>query len=68
MTTEEADYDKLIEEALEEARVERSIEGIQPDAMEVLKTLRAEFRALPVPGLKALRVILDAVIREKEAR
>jgi hypothetical protein len=60
-------YDALLEEAMESERIEKMIAAQSPQAAETVKKLRAEFSSLPTDGLKALRMLIDSAIREKEA-
>lgn len=59
-------YDAMLDNAVEDMRIEQMIEKQHPKAAEAVKKLRAEFGALPVDGLRALRMLLDSAISEKE--
>lgn len=63
----ETAYDAILDNAVEDLRIQAMLDEQHPNAAEAVKKLRTEFSGLPTDGLKALRVLIDSAIREKEA-
>jgi len=65
-------YEATLDNAFEDIRIEAIIEKDHPRLASDIKMaklipqLRADFRRVPLPGLKGLRLLIDSVINEKE--
>ena len=60
-------YDAVVDNAIEDTRIEQMLQEQHPKAAEAVQKLRTEFAGLPVDGLKALRLLIESAIHEKEA-